>query len=140
MWKRNDVVMKTVYYLVSFYMFKYMYICRVIYLLGTCIYVGYICIFIFTLNSCVILPFYFYKGLILWIFILIVAAPVCKVTLLFVHFWTISYGPLKVVSYLYGVLVLVMTLSPPSIILIDSNSVFAHDFLFSPVYACQAFL
>ena len=50
-------------------------------------------------------------GLILWIFIVIVTTPYCKMTVLFVHVWKIKYVPLNGVLYLYAGFIFFMTLS-----------------------------
>ena len=89
-----------------------MYILRNICVLITCIYVDYICMRIFSCrrlrHSTSVL---FLKGIIWWVFIIFVRTPVCKVIVIFVHVWNISYVTLNRVSYLKVLMFMVMTLS-----------------------------
>ena len=77
--------MKTLYALSLVYMCVYMYICGVIDLFGTCIYVGYICMFIFSCRGMNHSASVLLYGLMWQVFILVMAAPIRRVNVSFFH-------------------------------------------------------
>ena len=69
----------------------------------------YILMFMFPIEDLITIRSDYDKGLMWKIFIIVVAAPVCKLTVTFVNVLTISYGPLNRFLYLYADLFLIIT-------------------------------
>ena len=68
-------------------------------------------------------------------FTIVMTIPSCRVTELFFHIWTISYGPLNGDSYLYAYLIFIMTWSPT----LKSKSIFV-DFLWMTSFSICVYL